>query len=75
MKIAINTWQENIYEIPDEQLDDEFIKEIKTYNGCDEDIVQHFVEHGKKIDCIDSGYTDDNEPYRVIKEEKNKWTL
>ena len=29
-------------------------------------------EHGKKIDCIDSGYTDDNEPYRVIKEEKNK---
>ena len=30
MKIVINTWEENIYEIPDEKLDDKFIKQIKT---------------------------------------------
>ena len=68
MKIAINTWEENIYEISDEKLDDEFLKEIKTYGGCDEDIAMYFMEHGKQIDC-DSGYTD-NEPYKVIKEDK-----
>jgi len=69
MKIAINTWQENIYEIPDEKLDDEFIKDIKTYGGCDEDIAMYFMEHGKKIDCIDSGYTNE-EPYRVLNEKE-----
>ena len=71
MIIQVNTWEENIYEIPDEQLDDKFIKEIKTYShdGCDEDIVMYFIEHGKKVDCIDSGYTD-NEPYKVIREDK-----
>tara|TARA_R100001230_G_C5557589_1_gene83224 strand:- start:6 stop:212 length:207 start_codon:yes stop_codon:yes gene_type:complete len=68
MKIAINTWQENIYEIPDEKLDDEFLKEIKTYTGSDCEIAEYFMEHGKKIDCVNSGYTDE-EPYRVIKDE------
>ena len=68
MKIQVNTWSETIYEIPDEQLDDEFIKEIKTYSGGDSDIAEYFMEHGKEVDCIDSGYTDD-EPYRVIKED------
>jgi len=71
MKIAINTWEENIYEISDEKLDDEFLKEIKAYGGCDEDIAMYFMEHGKQIDCIDSGYTD-NEPYKVIKEGENQ---
>jgi hypothetical protein len=71
MKIAINTWEENIYEISDKKLDDEFLKEIKTYGGCDEDIAMYFMEHGKQIDCIDSGYTD-NEPYKVIKEGENQ---
>ena len=28
------------------------------------------MKHGKKLDCVDSGYTD-NEPYRVIKEEED----
>jgi len=68
MKIAINTWEENIYEIPDEKLDDKFIKEIKTYSACcDEDVAMYFMEHGKKIDCVNSGYTDE-EPYRVLNE-------
>jgi hypothetical protein len=70
MKIQINTWEETIYEIPDEKLDDKFIKEIKTYRGGDSDIAEYFMEHGKKIGWGDSGYTND-EPYRVIKEEKS----
>lgn len=69
MQIQVNTWSETIYEIPDEQLDDEFAKEIKTYSGCDEDIVQHFIEHGKEVDCVNSGFTND-EPYRIVKEDK-----
>lgn len=69
MKIQVNTWEEKIYEIPDEKLDDEFTKEIKTYNGCDEDIVQYFIEHGKEVGYGDSGFIND-EPYRVIKEGK-----
>ena len=68
MKVQVNTWSETIYEIPDEQLDDEFIKEIKTYKGCDSDIAEHFAEHGKKVGYGDFGYTND-EPYRIIKED------
>ena len=68
MKIQVNTWREKIYEIPDDQLDDEFIKEIKTYNGCDEDIAEYFAEHGKEV-AGDFGYTN-NEPYRIVREDK-----
>ena len=71
MKIVINTWEENVYEIPNKNLDDKFIKEIKTYSGGDSDIAEYFMEHGKKIDCINGGYTND-EPYRVIKEEEKE---
>ena len=65
MKIVINTWEENIYEIPYEKLDDELLEE-----GSDCEIAEYFMKHGKKLDCVDSGYTD-NEPYRVIKEEED----
>ena len=70
MKIVINTWEENIYEIPDEKLDDKFIKQIKTYKGSDCEIAEYFMEHGKKVGCKGFGYTDE-EPYRVIREEED----
>ena len=46
-----------------------FIKQIKTYKGSDCEIAMYFMEHGKKIDCVNAGYTDE-EPYRVIEEDK-----